>query len=82
MAKAPAQFELKTKKKSSTFILLSQQYVMHLFHFIISNRTTVIKVSLNKTALLEYFNKDSNQFHKGGFRGNLETPLDLPLCML
>jgi len=44
LAKVLAQFELKTKKKPSTFVLLSQQYVMH-FHCIISNRTTVIKVS-------------------------------------
>jgi len=44
LAKAPAHFELKTKikKRSSTFIFLSQQYVMN-FHCIISTRTTVIE---------------------------------------
>ena len=45
LVKAQAQFELKTKKKkgpASTFILLSQQCVMH-FYCIISIRTTVIK---------------------------------------
>ena len=42
LAKVPAQFELKTKKK--VINLHTQQCVMH-FDCIISNRTTVIKVS-------------------------------------
>ena len=45
LAKVPAQFELKTKKKVTN--LPTQQCVMH-FHCIISNRTTV----LDPTALL------------------------------
>jgi len=78
LIKAPVQFELKTKKKSSTFILLSQQYVMH-FPCIISNRTIVIKISRSDCSIRVFYYQDSNQFRKGV---SVETtPLDLPLQM-
>ena len=72
--KTPLQFELKTKKRSSTFMLLFRQCVMHL-HCIISNKTTAIKASPSDCSIRVFKLPGFKSISlKGGFRGNFEIP--------
>ena len=77
------------QKRSSTFILLSQQSSFsHMLHYycIISNKTTVIRASRFDCSIREFWSDCSIRrsiqttrieiYFKGGFRRNLETPLD------